>query len=140
MKKMIVTMMVMVGIIAATGTASAAVDGITKDNYSDYVKPYTDEYGYNTGECEREYLEGEEYFYNEYYDHWNVDRIYDEALIPPDWNKATEATATAVEATAPVTEVKATVPTKKAKAKKAKKAKKKSKKSKKKSKKSKKSN
>lgn len=60
----------------------ASVEGITKDNYMTYEKKYPDAYGYNKGECEHEYLEGEEYFYDEYYDHWNVERVYDKSLIP----------------------------------------------------------
>lgn len=75
---------ILAGIIAITATAtpaSAAVEGITKDNYSEWVKIYPDAPGYNKGECDREYLEGEEFFYDEYTDHWNVDRVYDENLI-----------------------------------------------------------
>lgn len=33
-------------LIFNTGTASAAVDGITENNYMDYVKPIPDEYGF----------------------------------------------------------------------------------------------
>lgn len=65
-----------------TSTVCASVNGITKDNYMDYVKPYADQYGYNIGECDRPYLDGEEYFYDEYTDHWNVDKVYDKSLIP----------------------------------------------------------
>lgn len=61
----------------------ASVDGITSENYLDYEKPIADAYGYNKGECDRPYLEGEEYFYNEYYDHWNVDKVYDESIVAP---------------------------------------------------------
>lgn len=112
-------------LILNTGTALAAVDGITKDNYMDYVKPVADVYGYNIGECDRPYLNGEEYFYNEYYDHWNVDRVYSADLVPADWNEATEATTT----TTKKVMAKKSKKSKKAKAKK--KNKKKSKKSKK---------
>lgn len=59
----------------------AEVDGITAENYLDYEKPIKDEYGFNKGECNRPYLEGEEYFYDDYYDHWNVDKVYDKTLI-----------------------------------------------------------
>lgn len=61
----------------------ASVDGITSENYLDYEKPIADEYGYNKGECDRPYLEGEEFFYDEYYDHWNVDKVYDESIVTP---------------------------------------------------------
>ena len=57
------------------------VKGVDSKNYDSYVKPITDEYGYNIGECEKKYLAGEEYFYNEYYDHWNVDKVYDSSMV-----------------------------------------------------------
>lgn len=63
-------------------TSYGAVDGITAKNYLSYEKPIADEYGYNKGECSKEYLEGEEYFYNDYYDHWNVDKVYNKSLVP----------------------------------------------------------
>ena len=68
--------------VIETETAHATVKGITAKNYMEYVKEYPDAYGYNKGECEHKYLKGEEYFYNDYYDHWNVERIYDIDLIP----------------------------------------------------------
>ena len=76
----------MVAMSVTVAPVSAAVDGITKDNYMEYEKTYPDEYGYNKGECEVPYMDGEEFFYNEYYDHWNVERVYDATLIPSDWN------------------------------------------------------
>lgn len=84
-------LIILAGIIAmtaATSPAAAAVEGITADNYTTWEKTYPDSPGYNKGEAELEYLPGEEYFYNDYIDHWNVDRVYDPALIPADWNKA----------------------------------------------------
>ena len=79
----------------------ASVDGITSENYLDYEKPIADAYGYNKGECDRPYLEGEEYFYNEYYDHWNVDKVYDESVI----NKKEEVVVTPTEETVAEEEV-----------------------------------
>lgn len=70
-------------LISSSVTSYGAVEGITSENYSDYEKPIVDEYGYNKGECEKEYIEGEEQFYNECYDHWNVDKVYDPALVEP---------------------------------------------------------
>ena len=65
--------------------ASAAVKGITKDNYLTYEKPNRDPRdGYNKGDANarsNEYMDGEEIFYNEYYDHWNVDEVYDEETV-----------------------------------------------------------
>ncbi len=84
----------LITVIGATASPCyGAVDGITKDNYLTYEKPIRDMYGYNKGECERPYLEGEEYFYNEYYDHWNVDLIYDATAIPTEAVKVTKAKA-----------------------------------------------
>lgn len=78
-----ITIIIILIIFALSTTpVHATVEGIDASNYDTYVKPFPDVYGYNIGECEREYLPGEEYFYNEYYDHWNVDRVYDETLIP----------------------------------------------------------
>ena len=57
------------------------VQGITSKNYLSYEKKYADTYGYNKGECNREYLPNEEFFYNDYYDHWNVDKVYDPSCI-----------------------------------------------------------
>lgn len=70
--------------IAFTMTISptfASVEGITAENYASYEKPIRDAFGYNKGECERDYAIGEEYFYNAYYDHWNVDKVYDKSLL-----------------------------------------------------------
>lgn len=70
MKKTIITVIValIATVIMTSGTVHATVSGITKDNYP-------------------KYLEGEEYFYNEYYDHWNVEKVYDRNLIPKTTNK-----------------------------------------------------
>lgn len=59
----------------------AMVKNVTSSNYKTYEKIYSDEYGCNKGECKKKYLIGEEYFYNDYYDHWNVDLIYDYSLL-----------------------------------------------------------
>lgn len=89
MKKLI--LITLIAIIATmgitTGTAHASVKGITKDNYLTYEKKYKDAYGYNKGECDTPYKDGEEYFYNEYYDHWNVEKVYDLELIPKGYFK-----------------------------------------------------
>lgn len=50
---------------------------VNSSNYLEYEKSIKDAYGYNKGECERAYLPHEEYYYSEYYDHWNVDKVYD---------------------------------------------------------------
>ena len=63
--------------MCSTSSVNAMTNGVDSNNYDTYVKPNADAYGYNIGECEKEYLIGEEYFYNEYYDHWNVDLVYD---------------------------------------------------------------
>ena len=85
-RTIIITLIAILATITAagitTGTAHASVKGITAKNYMEYVKEYPDAYGYNKGECEHKYLKGEEYFYNEYIDHWNVERVYDLELIP----------------------------------------------------------
>lgn len=58
------------------------VGGITSQNYLFYEKKYADSsIGYNKGECNRKYLAGEEFFYNENYDHWNVDEVYNPRMI-----------------------------------------------------------
>lgn len=84
MKKTIITVIValIATVIMTSGTVHATVSGITMDNYMTYEKKYKDAYGYNKGESDPKYLEGEEYFYNEYYDHWNVEKVYDKSLIP----------------------------------------------------------
>jgi len=66
----------------STSEVNAMPKGINSHNYMTYEKPNVDpRYGYNKGECNTEYLAGEEYFYNEYYDHWNVDEVYDSNLV-----------------------------------------------------------
>ena len=89
MKKIITIIVVaIIAIVVMTsGTVHATVSGITKDNYLTYEKKYKDAYGFNKGESDPKYLEGEEYFYNEYYDHWNVEKVYDKNLIPKTTNK-----------------------------------------------------
>ena len=82
MNKLFVICITALMLIFSSVTSYGAVDGITAENYLNYEKPIKDSYGYNKGECEKEYLEGEEYFYNEYYDHWNVDKVYNKSLIP----------------------------------------------------------
>lgn len=100
MKNLLVIAILAVLFTVATEAPSyGAVDGITADNYTTWEKTYADEPGYNKGECDFPYLDGEEYFYNEYVDHWNVDRVYDASLIPADWGKTTTAKATTAKAT-----------------------------------------
>lgn len=81
MKKIIIITIAIVITIAFTAPAYAMPKGIDSRNYNKYVKPNPDMYGYNKGECKREYLPGEELFYNEYYDHWNVDLVYDSKYV-----------------------------------------------------------
>ena len=82
MKRLILTIIITITFFMVSTTFTfASVDGINSDNYLSYEKTYEDTYGYNKGECDKPYLEGEEYFYNEYYDHWNVDKIYDRNLL-----------------------------------------------------------
>ena len=82
MKRLVlITTIITIFFIVSTTSTFASVDGINSDNYLTYEKTYEDTYGYNKGECDKPYLEGEEYFYNEYYDHWNVDKIYDRNLL-----------------------------------------------------------
>jgi hypothetical protein len=77
----ILAILILIIFAVSTSQVDAMVEGIDSTNYDSYVKPIADEYGYNIGECEKEYLAGEEYFYNEYYDHWNVDKIYDSSMV-----------------------------------------------------------
>jgi len=81
-KTLITIIIIIIAIVSIVSTVKAEVEGITADNYLEYEKPIKDEYGFNKGECNRPYLEGEEYFYDDYYDHWNVDKVYDKTLIP----------------------------------------------------------
>jgi len=88
MKNIISIVMIITVIFSMTfSTSFASVNGITAKNYLEYEKIYADEYGYNKGECNKPYLKGEEYFYNEYYDHWNVDKVYDKSLVKKDKKK-----------------------------------------------------
>lgn len=57
------------------------LDMIGEHNYDMWVKKYPDSYGFNKGECNTPYKKGEEKFYNDYYDHWNVDKVYDEGWL-----------------------------------------------------------
>ena len=77
----ILAIIILIIFAVSTSQVDAKVKGITAKNYDSYIKPITDEYGYNIGECDKPYLKGEEQFYNEYYDHWNVDKVYDKSLI-----------------------------------------------------------
>lgn len=74
MRKAIIILAVIA--VSIPGQVFGSVDGITAKNWEEYEKPIKDAYGFNKGECNRPYLDGEEYFYSEYYDHWNVDKIY----------------------------------------------------------------
>ena len=65
----------------STTQVDAMPKGIDSNNFNSYVKPINDSYGYNIGECNRKYLPGEEYFYDKYYDHWNVDKVYDSKAV-----------------------------------------------------------
>lgn len=57
-----------------------------KETYLSHVKTIPDEYGYNKGDdfCVRDedYLEGEEFFYNDGTDHWNVALVYTASMVP----------------------------------------------------------
>jgi hypothetical protein len=77
----ILAIIILIIFAVSTSQVDATVKGITAKNYDSYVKPIADEYGYNVGECDKPYLKGEEQFYNEYYDHWNVDKVYDKNLV-----------------------------------------------------------
>lgn len=81
MKKIITITITILITIAFSTPAYAMPKGIDSRNYDSYVKPNSDMYGYNKGECKREYLAGEELFYNAYYDHWNVDLVYDKDYV-----------------------------------------------------------
>lgn len=82
MKKLIlITITIIITLIMCSGNTYAMPKDITSKNYMDYVKPIADTYGYNKGECTPSYKVGEEYFYNNYYDHWNVDKVYDKSLV-----------------------------------------------------------
>lgn len=94
MKKIIASIITIALFLTSATACYGAVDGITKDNYDTYEKPNADAYGFNKGECETPYLEGEEFFYNEYYDHWNVEKVYDASLLPKE--KATTTTTKVV--------------------------------------------
>lgn len=77
-----VTMWIMAIAICFFGVPShAMVKDVYSTNYLTYEKTYADMHGYNKGECNPSYKVGEEYFYNEYYDHWNVDLVYDKNLV-----------------------------------------------------------
>ena len=116
MKRLVlITTIITIFFIVSTTSTFASVDGINSDNYLTYEKTYEDAYGYNKGECDKPYLEGEEYFYNEYYDHWNVDKIYDrnllieQGIIIEEENIIEEETTTVEEETTTVEEETTTV-------------------------------
>lgn len=94
--KRIITLVIAFIAIALLGTVQnprdysveythAAVKGITKASYLTYEKPVKDpRTGYNKGDegaPADTYRDGEELFYNRYYDHWNVDQVYDAAKV-----------------------------------------------------------
>ena len=86
MKKIISEIMTAFGLMAmliciGSSSSYAMVKDVYSTNYLTYEKTYADIYGYNKGECNPSYKVGEEYFYNEYYDHWNVDLVYDKNLV-----------------------------------------------------------
>ena len=81
MTKKIIFTMAIVFILTSVTPCYGMVDGIDSTNYLTYEKIYKDDFGYNKGECEKPYLKGEEIFYNEYYDHWNVDKVYDKSIV-----------------------------------------------------------
>lgn len=84
MKKIIIILLAVL-VWANAMPSYGLVDGITRDNYLEYEKPIRDKYGFNKGECVGPYLEGEEWFYNEGYDHYNVDLVYDRDIIPKEY-------------------------------------------------------
>lgn len=62
-------------------TVIAEYNSVVQYDWQTYIKPNPDpEYGYNYGEADPEYLYNEEYFYDEYYDHWNVSKVYDATI------------------------------------------------------------
>ena len=82
MKQFTITILTLVIAFAFTLAPTYAMPkGVDSFNYDSYVKENSDAYGYNIGECERDYLVGEEYFYNKDYDHWNVDKVYDSSVV-----------------------------------------------------------
>ncbi len=88
MKKLIlITLIALIVVMGMPMESHASVKGITAKNYLTYEKIHPDAYGFNKGECEHKYLKGEEWFYSEYIDHWNVDRVYDIDLIPKGYFK-----------------------------------------------------
>lgn len=82
MKKLfLIAIAIITMIIMCSGNVYAMPKGITSKNYDNYIKPIADSYGYNKGETNVKYHAGEEYFYNKYYDHWNVEKVYDNSLV-----------------------------------------------------------
>lgn len=81
MKTKLIPIIIIVLAVLITLPTFAMPSGIDSKNHESFEKSYSDSYGYNKGECNRKYVAGEEYFYNEYYDHWNVDLIYDANMI-----------------------------------------------------------
>lgn len=82
MKRVFNIIIIFAIVFSFTATSAYAMPkGIDSRNYADYEKSYYDIYGYNKGECNPKYKIGEEFFYNEYYDHWNVDLVYDSKYV-----------------------------------------------------------
>ena len=82
MKKLIlIAVAIITMIIMCSGNVYAMPKGITSKNYDSYIKPISDTYGFNKGEANVKYHAGEEYFYNKHYDHWNVEKVYDNSVV-----------------------------------------------------------
>lgn len=82
MKRISIILIAIVFYLVSITPCYGVVGDITSQNYLSYEKKYTDSsIGYNKGECHRKYLAGEEFFYSENYDHWNVDKIYNPRMI-----------------------------------------------------------
>jgi len=80
-KLLLITVAIVTTMIMCSGSVYAMPKGINSFNYYTYEKPITDSYGFNKGEANVPYHVGEEYFYNDYYDHWNVERVYDKDFV-----------------------------------------------------------
>ena len=120
MRKFVLVILMFV-VLANVMPSYGLVDGITRDNYLEYEKPIKDRYGFNKGECVGPYLEGEEWFYNECYDHYNVDLVYDRDIIPKEYlNPGIKVVEDTTKATPKKAKVKTKKVAKKSKAKKSK--------------------
>lgn len=69
------------GLTVFSAGETVKLKDINSSNYMKYEKKVKAARGYNRGECSRKYLPHEEHFYSRYYDHWNVDVVYDHELI-----------------------------------------------------------